>query len=301
MSRSDPFGGLMDKNVVILAGGASSRMRNSVGPDSPLAAEIRHKAKGMLGVGEPARQAGGGSRPFLDYLLFNIEKAGYESVVIVVPQNDASIRDYYEYRGGAAQFPRLDISYVVQEVPPSRTKPLGTADALMQALHATPSWKGKRFTVCNSDNLYSPHALQLLLNDGHENAMIDYDRSALQFGEERIAKFAVIKKDESGFLQDIIEKPSLDELHSVRDAEGRIGVSMNIWRLSYDVILPYLDAVPLHPVRHEKELPAAVKMLIAHRPRSLFAIPCSEHVIDLTSPDDIAMVVEYLRKEFPHF
>jgi glucose-1-phosphate adenylyltransferase len=76
---------------------------------------------------------------------------------------------------------------------------------------------------------------------------------------------------------------------------------MNIFRFSYDRILPYLESVPLHPVRHEKELPAAVKMMIAEYPRSVFALPLAEHVIDLTSQSDIPTVKEYLAKEFPEF
>jgi glucose-1-phosphate adenylyltransferase len=245
----------------------------------------------MLGVGE-------GSRPFLEYVLFNVEKAGYESVVLVVPQNDNSIRDHYEYRGAAAQFPRLHISYVPQEVPSNRTKPLGTADALLQALRATPQWRGERFTVCNSDNLYSQHALEILLHDDHDNALIAYNRSALQFSEERIAQFAVIKTSAAGFLSDIMEKPSAEELEQARDESGRVCVSMNIWRFSYDLILPHLEEVPLHPVRQEKELPSAVKLMVYQHPSSVFAIVRAEHVIDLTSQSDIPAVAEYLEKNF---
>jgi len=55
-----------------------------------------------------------------------------------------------------------------------------------------------------------------------------------------------------------------------------------------------LEAVPLDPVRREKELPAAVKMMIGLHPRCVFAIPRSEHVPDLTSPEDIRRVREEL-------
>jgi glucose-1-phosphate adenylyltransferase len=284
----------VDKNIVILAGGASSRMRNSVGADSPLASDIRRKAKAMLGFGEA-------SRPFLDYLLFNVEKAGYDSVVLVVPQNDNSILDYYEYRGGATQFPQLSIHYVTQKVPVGRTKPLGTADALLQALQATSQWKGHRFTVCNSDNLYSQRALELLLHDEHDNALIAYDRATLQFSEDRIAQFAVIKTDAGGYLRDIIEKPSAEELEQARNEQRRVSVSMNIWRLSRNMILPFLEEVPVHPIRGEKELPLAIKAMILRHPSSVFAVPLSEHVIDLTSQADIPAVVEYLQREFPAF
>ena len=141
----------MDRNIIILAGGASSRMKRSVeansNVDAALAREVLSKSKAMLGIGE-------GARPFLDYLLHNVEKAGYENVLIVVGDKEKSIRDYYEKDRAAEQFPRLKFSYVPQIIPEGRSKPLGTADALRQALKASSSWKGQRFTVCNSDNLY---------------------------------------------------------------------------------------------------------------------------------------------------
>jgi NDP-sugar pyrophosphorylase family protein len=285
-------------NIVVLAGGISSRMKNQSsqrgGIDPSLLQEATSACKAMLRVGR-------GSRPFLDYLLHTISRAGYENVVIVIGDHDDSIRSYYERNGASDQFKKLRMSYVVQPIPQGRSKPLGTADALLRALQSTPSWNGQSFTVCNSDNLYSYSALQLLLQDRHEHAMIDYDREALQFDQWRIAQFAVTKKDAEGFLQDIIEKPSPDQVHAATDARGRVGVSMNVFRFSSDMIMPYLEAVPMHPLRLERELPGAVKMMIAEHPRSLYAIPLSEHVIDLTSPSDIPIVQRHLATEFPDF
>ena len=285
----------MHPNVVILAGGVSSRMKkesNALSLDPLLLQDAQEKSKAMIGVGD-------NKRPFLDYLLYNIEQAGYRNVVIVVGERDDSIRKYYETGDGAKLFPSLDISYAVQKIPTRRQKPLGTADALLEALKAMTAWKRQKLTVCNSDNLYSVNALQLLLEDRHDNAMIDYDRSALKFGQERITQFAVIKKDADGFLEDVIEKPSAEEITSASDRSGRIGVSMNFFRLSYDTIYPFLEKVPLHPHRQEKELPIAVKMMINRYPRSMFTIPLSEHVPDLTNPADILEVKAYLEREFP--
>ncbi|MGH7456342.1 MAG: sugar phosphate nucleotidyltransferase [bacterium] len=285
----------MQPNLVILAGGISSRMKkNAQVPtdlDPALRRDAAEKSKAMIGVGE-------NFRPFLDYLLQNITAAGYRNVVIVIGEKDDSIRAYYEGGDGAKLFPSLKISYAVQPIPSGRRKPLGTADALWYALKSMPSWRRQSFTVCNSDNLYSQVALNLMLTDTHANAMIDYDRAALQFPPERIAQFAVIEKDADGFLVNIIEKPSFEEMTRVADKNGRIGVSMNIFRLAYDRILPCLETVPLHPVRREKELPSAVKMLVDQNPQAVFTIPQSEHVPDLTTQSDILPVKEYLQERF---
>lgn len=286
MSAADP-------NIVILAGGLSSRMKQQTAIpgsiDSSLIQEARMKSKAMLGVGEERK-------PFLDYLLYNIEQAGYMNAVIVVGERDDTIRKHYEQEQNAGIFPSLKFSFVVQTIPAGREKPLGTADALWTALSAMTAWRNQRFTVCNSDNLYSTTALRLLLEDTHPNALIDYDRSSLRFEHDRIMQFAVLKKDADGYVESIIEKPSREQLTQAADAQGRVGVSMNIFRLSYNAIIPFLESVPLHPERREKELPAAVNMMIERHPQCMFAIPLSEHVIDLTMQTDIPTVMEHLKK-----
>jgi NDP-sugar pyrophosphorylase family protein len=277
----------MEPNIVILAGGISSRMKKALASaanlDPSLKREAAEKPKAMIGIGSSGR-------PFMDYLLENIRDAGYRNVCIVVGEHDSSIRDYYGSVENARRFDGLSITYAVQPIPPGREKPLGTADALYRALAASPSWRGQRLTVCNSDNLYSVNALRLIRTDDHENALIDYDRSALRFGEDRISKFSVIRKDAAGFVQDIVEKPTPDMIAAAADKKGRIGVSMNLFRFSYDSIYPVLERVPLDPGRQEKELPTAVRMMLLARPRSMYAIPVSEHIPDLTSPADILRV-----------
>ncbi len=115
------------------------------------------------------------------------------------------------------RFNGLKISYAIQPIPSGRNKPLGTADALLWGLKSKPEWAGSKFTVCNSDNLYSQKALQLMLSSPYIGALIDYDRSALEFETSRIEKFSVTIKDENGFLKDIIEKPSADIIEKVKN------------------------------------------------------------------------------------
>jgi glucose-1-phosphate adenylyltransferase len=285
---------MIDRNLVILAGGISSRMKKpAAGPlDERLLSDVQEKVKTMIGVGRERR-------PLLDYLLYNAQQAGYRDIVVVVSGFDRSVREHYGPADSGNSYHGLSISYAVQSIPPGRTKPLGTADALLRALYARPDWEGKKFTVCNSDNLYSARALALLLETDADAAMIDYDREALQCDADRVRQFAVLKEDGEGRLEEIIEKPSPEQVARVREAGGRVGVSMNIFRFLYDRILPFLESVPLHPARLEKELPVAVMLMIGEHPGSMIAIPLAEHVPDLTSRDDIHRVREYLEREYP--
>jgi glucose-1-phosphate adenylyltransferase len=127
---------------------------------------------------------------------------------------------------------------------------------------------------------------------------MDYDRAGLDFAPARARQFAVLVKDASGMLVDIVEKPSPEQVVRATGPDGRVGVSMNLWRFSYYMIRPFLESAPVHPVRREKELPVAVGIMIRTHPGSMTAIPISEHVPDLTSMHDIGEVEEFLRITF---
>ncbi len=281
----------MTPYLVILAGGISSRMKEpgDAGLDLSLARDADEKAKSMIRLGESGR-------PFLDYLLANGSAAGYREVVIVVGEGDRSIRGHYGDGAQGARFQRMRLSYAVQPVPPGRTRPLGTADALLHALLARPDWADKKITVCNSDNLYSVRAMKILLEAPEACALIDYDRDALGFASGRVAQYAVIRKDRAGFVQAILEKPAPAAIAGLAGAGGRIGVSMNIYRLSPNLILPYLRRVPLDPERQEKELPTAVTMLASDFPGLVKAYELAEEVPDLTQKSDIRRVRDYVRE-----
>jgi NDP-sugar pyrophosphorylase family protein len=287
MKRGDP-------RVVILAGGISSRMKSpsALGRlDPELVKQAEKGTKGMISVGE-------GGRPFIDYQLYNMKKAGIDDVVIVVGEKDEVLRQYYGLKDRDNEFHGLRIAYAIQHIPEGRKKPMGTVDALMQALLVRPDWRGGDFIVCNSDNLYSVRAFTMLLDCDAPNALIDYDRSGLEFAETRIAHFGITKKDKDGYLLEIVEKPPLEELEHLRSADGSLRVSMNIFRLNYEMIFNPLRDCPENPVRHEKELVTAVTAMVRLHPRSLKTLPLKEHVPDLTYKDDIAVTSEYLRKYY---
>jgi hypothetical protein len=269
------------RNLIILAGGISSRMKKSIAGDldPALRTAAEQKAKSMIGLGE-------GKRPFLDYLLWNAERAGYEDIVIVIGEHDHSFRQQYGTAERNNRFHALDISYAVQKIPAGRGKPLGTADALLQAMMFRRDWKGDAFTVCNSDNLYSEQALRQMLQLGSCSGMMDYDRDALGFDPARTEQFAVV------------EKPGPEQIARIAGAGGQVGVSMNLFRFAYDAILPFVEAVPLHPVRLEKELPTAVMMMVYLHPHAMKVFPAAEQVPDLTSIQDVGVVEAFLRSRY---
>nr|WP_299389321.1 sugar phosphate nucleotidyltransferase [Allomuricauda sp.] len=283
-------------NLIILAGGASSRMKKQLTSNSGLSTEdiqqANERSKSLISVGNSGR-------PMMDYVLYNAKKAGYRNIYIVIGEKGELFRTFYGSNDRDNEFNGLKISFAIQYIPEGRVKPFGTADALHQALEQFPELNQTSYTVCNSDNLYSVEALIALRNTESPNAFIAYDRDAMSFPMERISRFALAKLNEEGHLLDIIEKPAPIEVEKYRDASNKLRVSMNLFKFDGKMFQPYVENCPVHPVRNEKELPSALLNMLKDHPGSALGIPFSEHVPDLTAKEDIVEVKEYLNKKYP--
>ncbi|NER14977.1 NTP transferase domain-containing protein [Leptobacterium flavescens] len=279
----------MHQDLIILAGGASSRMKksNMSAPDEKLAAQANSRSKGLISIDPDGR-------PLMDYLLYNAKRAGYTDVYIVIGGKEQLIQEFYGEKKKANNFHGLTINYAVQYIPEGREKPFGTADAVSQAVSQYPELNNRTYTVCNSDNLYSESVLKALRMTQSPNAFIAYDRDALLFSTERIAQFALASLDKDGFLVDIIEKPDPQKSKLYKDDTGKIRVSMNIFKFSGPMFNTYVINCPVNKKRNEKELPTALLNMVQDHPSSVKGVPASEHVPDLTSKDDIERMKNYI-------
>jgi NDP-sugar pyrophosphorylase family protein len=285
----------MHDNLIILAGGASSRMKKQVTVNDLSEEEIaqaNERSKGLIGVGP-------NGRPLLDYLLLNAKRAGYKNIYIIIGEQGDLFKEFYGSENKNNDFHGLTISFAIQYIPEGRTKPFGTADALFQAVEQYPELNSQYYSVCNSDNLYSAKALYALRETASPNAFISYNRDALEFPLERISRFAIAKLDKNNCLVDILEKPTADVLDSYRDSEGILRVSMNAFKFDGAILYPYLKNCPVNPERDEKELPTVLLNSLKEDGNTALGIPFSEHVPDLTAKEDIAEVKEYLKKNYP--
>ncbi len=283
-------------NLVILAGGSSSRMKKAASDRSGLSNEeikqANERNKGLIAMGHEGR-------PMMDYLLYNSKKAGYQNIYMVIGEQGTLFKEFYGEKDRDNTFHGMRISFATQYVPKDRVKPFGTADALYQAMEQFPELNKTYYSVCNSDNLYSKNALEALRKSTSPNAFIAYDRGSMQFSLERISRFAVTKLDKDGYLLDIIEKPSEDKIECYKDTKGKTRISMNAFKFDGAKIYPYLENCPVHPERNEKELPTALLNMLKDYPQTTIGIPFSEHVPDLTAKEDIVKVNKYLREKHP--
>lgn len=96
----------MHDSLVILAGGASSRMKkeavtNNLSPEE--IAQANERSKGLIGVGASGR-------PLLDYLLWNAKKAGYKNIYIIIGEQGELFKEFYGSKMKDNDFHGLNIS-----------------------------------------------------------------------------------------------------------------------------------------------------------------------------------------------
>lgn len=281
-------------NLLVLAAGMSSRMKKDlVGSDSN--SELHQQAnslpKGMIGVGK-------GGRPFLDYQLYNAAKGGFREVALVLNEKDNVTRLYYESKMTNNATWGLKIKFTIQTIPAERVKPWGTADAVKQGLEQLPEWKGQKFTACNSDNLYSANVFNIMANNPHPAGLISYDSKGLGFDFEKVKNCAILFEDKNDFLENLIEKPSDNQIVDCQKRNGRLGISMNIFNMEYEQGLAYMRSQPVNENRNEKEMPEAINRIAKENKSTVKAFHVHEFMPDLTTKADLSEVGEYLEKEF---
>ncbi|MEM1340089.1 MAG: sugar phosphate nucleotidyltransferase [Bacteroidota bacterium] len=276
---------MKNDNLIVLVAGMSSRMRKSI-PHTQISKTVAQVAmqqhKSLIPLGKQGK-------PLLFYLLGNARQAGITTIYLVTSVENDGFKKFISRYAAENELQGLSFRYAVQHIPEGAKKPQGTADALLQCLEQYPQLRGEQFTVCNGDNLYSMQTLFALRDPRiSPHALIAYDRSGLTFTDEKITKFALLRITNEGFLSAIVEKPDRRLLDGFRDLDGKLRVSMNIFNFTGSDIYTYLKNCPVHPVRLEKELPAAVRGLIRDQAKGMWCIPFSEHVPDLTSAEDIS-------------
>ena len=270
----------MTKTIVILAAGMSSRMKKSIDSDidDSKADEANKKSKSLITFGD---------KPFIYFLLKNIVEAGFENVIMVVGKD---FNDFKKQLDNLNFNNKLKIDYAIQKIPKDRVKPFGTADAVFQTMDQIEILKNSSFCVCNSDNLYSTNSLRTIRENAYENAVLAYDRDSLNFPKERVSSFSILMTDDNFNLLNFIEKPTQEQVDQNLDSNGKIRVSMNIFKFNGLQAFDFIKNCPINPIRNEKELPSAIVNMINENDLYMKGIPIAEHVPDLTSKADINII-----------
>ena len=224
----------------------------------------------------------------IDYSIYDAIKAGFEKVVFIVTRELHD--DFIEVIGGrikkyvATEYAYQDINDIPAGYtrPEGRTKPWGTAQALLSARSVL---REGPFAVINADDFYGASAYSTIYawlsvprpRDGKSHyAMVGYRIENTVTENGSVAR-GICDADENGYLANIVER-TLVEKHgqAARYSEDRgttwnpiphgTLVSMNFWGLNDEFFdaaerdfPPFLNVnLPLNPLKCEYLLPSEI-------------------------------------------
>ena len=258
----------------------------------------------------------------LHYSLFDAYRAGFRKVVFVVKEDTA---EEFRESVGPAVAAAFDVRYAYQKldtlpagyaVPDGRTKPWGTAHAV---LCAAPEIDGP-FAVINSDDYYGRTAFEEIYRqltteqDGatYQYAMVAYDLYKTLTDNGHVAR-GICTADDQNHLVGIHERTRNHggQAEYTEDdgatwtglSQGTI-VSMNLWGFTPSILielkrrfLPFLeDVYKTNPLKGEYFLPFVVDELLQEKKAEVTVLRSYDNWYGVTYKEDKENVMAALQK-----
>jgi len=261
----------------------------------------------------------------LDYSIYDAYEAGFRTAVIVI--KEAIREDFMATVGARLANSPMEIRYAYQEihklpegfcVPEGRTKPWGTAHAVLCAAEAV---DGAPFAAINADDYYGKEALRKIYQflasardtDTYNYCMVAYFLQTAVTENGYVSR-GVCQPDENGFLQSVVERTRIekyeggihytaDEGETWVDLPANTPVSMNMWgftgsfmaelRARFPLFLQ--EDMPKNPQKAEMYLPSAVSSLIEAGKATVKVLRTDDKWYGVTYAADKPMVIAALQ------
>jgi len=226
----------------------------------------------------------------IDYSIYDAIQAGYNRAVFVVRKEiEADVREFF-----AGKFEgKIAIDYVHQElndvpagfsVPAERTKPWGTAHAVLAARDAIDA----PFAVINGDDFYGRGALktigdylQSLSVDGTDYGMVGY-RLDRTLSDNGTVSRGIVSHDAAGWLQSIEEHTKLQaragKVASLVDGGDRDG-EVQTWFTGDEPTSMNLFGFTPRAMQQLQERFAQFLLDFGNKPKSEFYIPYAMNIL----------------------
>jgi hypothetical protein len=278
-----------------------------------LAAGMGSRYGGLKQI-DPVGPAG---ETIIDYSIFDAMRAGFGKLVFVIRHD---IESAFREAIGARFEKRLPVEYVFQElnklpegfsVPPNRTKPWGTGQAILMAADVI----REPFAAINADDFYGAASFRVLAQhlqtESKDYAMVGFTlRNTLsEFGS--VARGAC-QVGPDGYLQGVRELTKIerdgngakytDASGAVQRLTGDEPVSMNMWGFNAGIFAHLREQLIEFLKRHGQEekselyIPLVVNDLVSARKERCKVLRTSDAWFGVTYREDRPFVVEGIRK-----
>ena len=253
----------------------------------------------------------------IDYSIFDAQRAGFGKIVFVIRRDIET--DFRKFVGARFET-KFRVEYVFQElnklpagfsVPPNRTKPWGTGQAILLAEENIRA----PFAAINADDFYGANSFRLLAE--HLRAGSDDFAMAGFVLRNTLSEFGAVSRgvcqsDAAGFLQSIAELTKIEKDGAAAKfigADGKISpltgdeiVSMNCWGFGPALFGQLRELFTEFLRQHGREeksefyIPAAISDLIRRGQARCKVLPTSDSWLGVTYREDRPFVTEGIRR-----
>lgn len=261
----------------------------------------------------------------IDYSLYDAHRAGFDTVVFVIkPEIEEAFREGIGNRIARS----MEVKYVFQRpddlpegyaIPEGRTKPWGTAQAVLAARDVVDG----PFAVINADDYYGPEGFQVIFDylknhpdteEQYEYAMVGYLLQNTVTENGSVAR-GVCTETADGYLHSVVERTKIvkgernpryteDDGQTWHDLCGDDIVSMNLWGFQSSYMKEawagfpaFLDeAIHTNPLKGEYYLPTVVSSLLARHKARVKVLRSNDKWYGVTYKEDKPTVVAALKE-----
>lgn len=260
----------------------------------------------------------------MDFSMFDAKRAGFEKVIFIIKkENEADFKEAVGDR--MAQY--MDVSYAFQEldnlpegysVPDGRTKPWGTAHAVLSCIDQVDG----PFAVINADDYYGAEAFKLIYDylSTHEDddkfryTMVGYHLGNTVTDNGHVAR-GLCEMNENGELVAVNERTRIEKrdggiAYTEDDGETWTSVpadkivSMNMWGFSKSILeeinngfCAFLDeGLKVNPMKCEYFLPSVVSNLLAEDRATVSVLESADKWYGVTYKEDKPVVEAAIAK-----
>ena len=262
----------------------------------------------------------------IDYSIYDAKRAGFETVVFVIKR---AIEADFKAAIGDRLSQVMEVRYAYQEledlpagyaVPEGRTKPWGTAHAVLSARRVVEG----PFAVINADDYYGPEAFREIYDyllthpdtkDTYEYAMVGYLVGNTVTEHGSVAR-GVCREDGEHYLQEVVERTRIEKDGSdARYTEdggetwtalpGDTIVSMNLWGFTSSFLSETERRFPAfleetlksNPLKGEYFLPSVVSALIEEGSARVKVLRSGDKWYGVTYQEDKPVVVRAIAEK----
>ncbi len=265
---------------------------------------------------------GGCGEVIMDYSLYDAKRAGFKKVVFVIKR---SMEEAFRAQIGERVSRHMEVAYAFQDmddlpegfaVPDGRTKPWGTAHAVLAAR----DYIDAPFAVINADDYYGVGAFGQIYDyltthgdDGkYRYCMVGYQVKNTVTENGSVSR-GVCTADAGGHLVSVVERTRIEKYEGgIRyfddaksdwtDLAPDTTVSMNLWGFSESFIRETYDRFPAFlttalatdPQKAEYYLPTVVTQLLSEDKATVKILPCSDKWYGVTYKEDKPELVQAL-------